>query len=143
MTEERVIQTVDNHRGLWREGQTVRLDLGKDRGHRGGVQNPAPFRDCVDADVGRRVGQPVRVAAADEESRSPAAPLGQGTGQNQLAGQVRLGVKAQLILLTKFRKEGVDNGRLRDFREGGNRTRKINASRPLKAVCGEFRGISR
>jgi hypothetical protein len=69
-------------------------------GHRGGVQNLAPFRDCVrnDVDVGRHVGQPVRVAAANDESRSLAAPLGRGKGQNQLAGQVRLGVKAQLIL---------------------------------------------
>jgi hypothetical protein len=32
LTEGRVIQTVDNHRGLRREGQTVRLNLGKDRG---------------------------------------------------------------------------------------------------------------
>ncbi len=67
LTEGRIVQTVDNHWCLSRQSEAVGLNLRKGSGDRSCVENPATLGDRVrdDSDVGGRVGQPVRVAAAD------------------------------------------------------------------------------
>jgi hypothetical protein len=69
LTEGRIVKAVDDHRCLSRQREAVGLNLRKSRGDGGGVEHPAALGDGVrdNSDVGGRVGQPVRVAAANEE----------------------------------------------------------------------------
>ncbi len=79
LAERPIVQTVDDHWCLSRQGEAVGLNLRKGSGDGGGVEDPATLGDRVpdDSDVGGRVGQPVHVAAANEEGGDLSWGLGE------------------------------------------------------------------
>jgi hypothetical protein len=86
LAERRIVQTVNDHWCLSRQGEAVGLNLRKGSGDGGGVEDPAALSDRVrdESDVGGCVGQPVRVAAANEEGGDLSWGLGEVGRESQL-----------------------------------------------------------
>jgi len=87
LAKGRIVEAVEDNWSLSRQCEAIGLNLRQDSGDGGGVKNPPALRDGVgdDPHVGRRVGQPVGVAAADEEGGRVFCRLGKDGGKGQVS----------------------------------------------------------
>ncbi len=95
LAKGRIVEAVENNWSLSGQGEAVGLNLRQDSGDGGGVEYPPALRDGVgdDPHVGRRVGQPGGVAAADEEGRRIFCRLGKDGGKDQVSREDRFRVQ--------------------------------------------------
>jgi len=87
LAKGRIVEAVEHNRSLRRQCKAVGLNLGQDGGDGGGVEDPPTLRNGVgdDPHVGRRVGQPVGVAPADEKGRSVFSRPWKDRGKGQVS----------------------------------------------------------
>ncbi len=78
LAKGRIVEAVENNWSLSGQSEAVGLNLKQNSGDGGGVEDPPALGDGVgdDPHVGCRFGQPVGVAAADEEGGESSAALG-------------------------------------------------------------------